>query len=238
VTRGRSPSVAGAGLALPAAGGGLTPRGAGAVMASRREPKDSLEFFPTPAWATRALCEWLVDQNPLPLLSEMSVWEPACGQGHMARPLAEYFATVHSSDVCRYGAGDVEDFLFPTDRRASWIVTNPPFRLGEQFAKTAIERADNGVALLVRTAFLESAARFESLFIRNPPCDILQFVERVPMFKGRVDPNGSTATAYCWLVWSTWSKEPNRSGTRFNWLRPCRKALERPGDYLTEEAAE
>lgn len=30
-----------------------------AVMQQRREAKDSLEDFPTPPWATRALCEWI-----------------------------------------------------------------------------------------------------------------------------------------------------------------------------------
>lgn len=28
-----------------------------AVMARRVEPADSLDFFPTPPWATRAFCE-------------------------------------------------------------------------------------------------------------------------------------------------------------------------------------
>lgn len=30
-----------------------------AVMQRRVEPLDSLDDFPTPPWATRALCEWL-----------------------------------------------------------------------------------------------------------------------------------------------------------------------------------
>lgn len=30
-----------------------------AVMQQRSEPRDSLDDFPTPPWATRALCEWL-----------------------------------------------------------------------------------------------------------------------------------------------------------------------------------
>jgi len=33
-----------------------------AVMAQRVEPHDSLDFFPTPPWATRALCEWIADR--------------------------------------------------------------------------------------------------------------------------------------------------------------------------------
>jgi hypothetical protein len=49
------------------------------------------------------------------------------------------------------------------------------------------------------------------------------------MFKGRLDPNGSTATAYCWLVWDKafWPCET----TVLDWIPPCRRELERPGDY-------
>lgn len=197
-----------------------------AVMSQRIEPHDSLDFFPTPLWATRSLCEWLLANGHA--LALLSCWEPACGQGHMARPLAEYFKSVHASDVHNYGFGSIEDFLFPAPHTADWIITNPPFRLGEQFATTAIDRARSGVALIVRTAFLESVGRYQSLFADTPPSDILQFTERVPMFKGRVDPAGATATAYCWLVWR---KGAAPHGTRFHWLPPSRKRLERSGDY-------
>lgn len=197
-----------------------------AVMSQRHEAHDSLDHFPTPPWATRALCEWLSRDDSL---DQRSAWEPACAEGHMSRPLAEYFASVYSSDVHDYGFGEQEDFLFRfRPRLIDWIITNPPFRLGEQFATAAVERASRGVALLVRTAFLESAARHESLFSRLPPSDILQFVERVPMFKGRLDRQGSTATAYCWLVWR---KKYSAGRTIFHWLAPCRKRLERDSDY-------
>lgn len=206
-----------------------------AVMAQRAEPHDSLDFFPTPPWATRALCEWL--EREAGPLDSLSCWEPAAGAGDMARPLREYFAGVFASDVYdRDGIDAVEDFLFPEPRWNGWdwIITNPPFRLGQQFAETAIRRARSGVAVLVRTAFLESAARFDGLFGPLPPSDILQFVERVPMFKGHLDANGSTATAYCWLVWR---QDAPLASTRFRWIAPCRKRLERPGDYPDEGAA-
>ena len=190
-----------------------------AVMAKRIEPSDSLDHFPTPPWATRAICEFIEPAGN-------NVWEPACAEGYMARPLHEYFYDVCASDIHDYGYGEVYDFLWPSDRRTDWIITNPPFRLAEQFAMTALERADIGVALLVRTAFLESAGRYERLFSKCPPSDVLQFVERVPMHKGRLDPNGTTATAYCWLVWRKY-----KPGTQFHWIAPCRKRLERPSDY-------
>ena len=105
----------------------------------------------------------------------------------MVLPLREYFCQVAASDIRDYGFPGtlVDDFLLPlpaTD--AEWIVTNPPFRLGEQFVTTAKARARLGVAVLVRTAFLESADRHAKLFNTTPPTDILQFVERVPMFHG------------------------------------------------------
>jgi hypothetical protein len=65
-------------------------------MAQRVEPPDSLDYFPTPPWATRALCEFLKLHHKL---HGQTCWEPACGGGHMARPLAEYFERVYSSDV-------------------------------------------------------------------------------------------------------------------------------------------
>ena len=193
-----------------------------AVMAQRVEPPDSLDFFPTPPWATRALCEWLRRQTSP---STSSCWEPACGDGAMVRPLAEYFVYVEATDCHDYGCGyEVRDFLFPSYFSCDWIITNPPFRLGCDFALTAIQRARVGVAMLVRTAFLESVGRYERLFRDHPPA-VLQFTERVPMFRGRLDAKGSTATAYCWLIW-----HGPRPGS-MHWIPPCRKALERPRDY-------
>lgn len=205
----------------------MTQNRSNAVMASRVEPHDSLEFFPTRAWATRALCEWLTDTGKP--LKTLNCWEPACGEGHMSKPLAEYFDIVHSSDVHPYGFGAVEDFLLYQKLvvRADWIITNPPFRLGEQFVRLMIERARLGCAVIVRTAFLESASRYENLFKASPPSDILQFTERVPMHKGRVEAKGSTATAYCWIVF----RKNAPAGTRFHWIAPCRTRLERASDY-------
>jgi hypothetical protein len=212
-----------------------------AVMSQRHEAHDSLDLFPTPPWATRALCEWLRQRG---IERESTVWECACGFGDMARPLAEYFAIVRSTDVQQHGAADgLVDFLLPWPNAPmfDWIVTNPPFRLGQAFATTALQRARVGVALLVRTAFLESAERYVELFSHLPPSDILQFVERVPMFKGRLDRKGSTATAYCWLVWRK-QFELRELGvattgtTEFHWIRPCRKRLERDSDYPSDAA--
>ncbi|OGT54438.1 MAG: methyltransferase [Gammaproteobacteria bacterium RIFCSPHIGHO2_12_FULL_63_22] len=202
-----------------------------AVMAQRAEPNDSLDHFPTPPWATRALCEHVIE------LRGRTVWEPACGEGKMAAPLKEYALTVVASDVHHYGYGYVHDFLWVPqcltwdgkniNSRPDWVITNPPFRLAEQFVKRGMEIANEGVAVLVRSVFIESIGRYENLFRHTPPAVMAQFVERVPMVKGRLDRNASTATSYCWLVWRRGSSLPSR----LQWIPPCRAKLERDGDY-------
>ncbi|RYE79981.1 MAG: methyltransferase [Hyphomicrobiales bacterium] len=156
----------------------------------------------------------------------------------MARALTEYFGRVYSSDAHAYGAGAVRDFLFPGDEPSfDWIITNPPFRLAEQFAHTMIDRAVEGCAILVRTSFLEGIGRYKGLFSQRKPSFILQFTERVPMHKGRVEEHGSTATSYCWIVWTCRPHRPDASGMPvMAWIPPCRRKLERPGDYTLEAA--
>lgn len=151
----------------------LLPSGARSVMASRREPPDSLDFFPTPPWATRALIE-----DVLPIVSDrMSsrpVWDPCCGEGHMAEVLREYFKVVHASDVFDYGRGyAVADFLDPAtdystdDRPIELIAMNPPFNAAVEFALRALTLAPV-VAILARTSWLEGEARFNRLFGPHP----------------------------------------------------------------------
>lgn len=213
-----------------------------AVMQRRVKAPDALEYFPTPPWATRALCEFLLAQGEP--LGAQSAWEPACGEGHMARPLAEYFDAVRATDVFRYSQDHgICDFLdpFASAQPIGWVVTNPPFLLAEQFITRARECAMRGVAMLVRTAFLESETR-ASLFAEHPPTWVLPFAERVVMLRGRliragaVDPfnpqddgrprKASTATSYCWIVWIA-----GQADTRLRWLGKCRQRLERAGDY-------
>ncbi len=197
-----------------------------AVMAQRFEPNDSADDFPTPPWATRALVEHIVGKNSV---SGKSCLEPACGRGYMARPLAEYFGQVDAADAYQYGFAPVRDFLtFPYEARShDWVITNPPFRLAEEFVQRALVVAKQGVAILARTVFLESVGRYQGIFKDNPPTVFAQFSERVPMVKGRVDAKASTATGYAWFVW-----KKGETGSQLAWVPPCRRSLERPLDYL------
>jgi hypothetical protein len=199
-----------------------------AVMAQRTEAKDSRDDFPTPPWATRALIEHVLLPR-CPDLRNDSCLEPACGAGHMDKVLREYFATTSASDKYDYGYGRVADFQTAPHSVAAfdWVITNPPFNLAEDFIGRARKVARRGVAILARTVFIESVGRFERLFDPNPPAIFAQFVERVPMVKGRLDKKASTATGYAWFVWLNEAV----SSTELVWIPPCRKVLERSSDY-------
>jgi hypothetical protein len=203
-----------------------------AVMAQRVESADSADDFPTPPWATRGLIEHILEDKTT--LTTMSCLEPACGAGHMAEVLKEYFQDVISSDAYQYGYGSLRDFLtYPYETNAyDWVITNPPFRLAEEFVLRALRVARRGVAILARTVFLESSRRYNAIFSTTPPSKFAQFVERVPMVKGRLDGKATTATGYAWLVWEKEFVGPSR----LMWVPPCRKTLERPGDYIAKRS--
>ncbi|MCZ8545056.1 hypothetical protein OOJ09_12755 [Mesorhizobium qingshengii] len=207
-----------------------------AVMARRVEPADSLDFFPTPPWGTRAFCAHVLPRfEACDLPSGMvpfTAADPCCGQGHMALVLREFFPLVTATDIFDYGFGGVTDFLHPDHAQAprDWFFLNPPFNLGLEFVLHALELATRGVAVLVRTAFLEGEGRHAKLFDRRPPNLIAQYSERMPMHRGRWVIDGKSATAYCWLVWHKQSPRP--SDPAFMWIPKSRQTLTRHDDWL------
>lgn len=199
-----------------------------AVMAQRSEAHDSLDDFPTPPWGGRALGEMLKGRG---IAFGESCHEPAANRGYLVKGLRDYFSVVTTSDVHDYGAGiATEDYLFPFIKRPKpdWTVTNPPFRLAAEFVLQALALSDVGAAMLCRTQFSESVGRYNTIFRDQRPAFVWQFVERLPMVKGQVDPKASTATAYSWYVWL---KQRRSVDCIYDWIPPCRKKLERQGDY-------
>jgi len=225
-----------------------TTKGFTAVMARRRDPPDVLDFFPTPLWATRALFRHVLPALGIEAIG--SVWEPACGEGHMAAVIGEFArGPIVASDIFNYGYGTApHDFLHDKPLSAAdWIITNPPFALACEFVLRALDLAGEGAAMLVRTQWIEGVGRYEKLFRDRPPALYAPFVERVPMVKGRWDPDASTATSYAWFVWGaagsardlrSCSTRSLRTSARLRsslprifWIPPgCRVGLTRPDD--------
>ena len=208
------------------------PNNSHAILSQRHAPRDDADFCPTPPWGTRAFLEIILGGRGA--LHRQSVWEPACGEGHMARVLQEFFRSVYASDKYEYGYGGIDDFLDPNAQfprfAFDWIITNPPFGGRElPFILRALQLAQN-VAMLVRVQVLEGVQRFLRLFYGRPPNIVATYSERLPIVTGRVDPNGNKPMMYAWLVW-TGMRLPPGAPYAGHIIPPCRRAFERPGDY-------
>lgn len=182
------------------------------------------DYYATPPWAARALCESLLDLE----CDLTTAWEPACGEGHLVRGLIHYFDRVVASDLYETGFGHNGIDFYDVHEPVDWIITNPPF--GDHFVPWslhALSLARKGVALLARSQITEGRERFREVWTPHPPTRILQFVERVPITKGAPKREATTATAYCWILWL----KPIQGPTIIDWIPPCRERLELAADY-------
>ena len=171
----------------------------------RRNPFESRQpddFYPTPPHATAALLERERFTGP--------VLEPACGDGAMATVLRKHGYAVETTDL-RYG----EDFLVRSGRTAN-VVTNPPYRLSQEFVIHAKRIATRKVAMLLPVDFLHGVARYDLFQDRGFPLKI------VHVFAARLCFGMDTAATvgHAWYVWDrNYHGEP-----RIGWIRPFKAA--------------
>lgn len=132
-----------------------------------------------------------------------SIWEPACGEGHLSKELEKHWFDVVSTDLIDrgYGEGGV-DFFKQTELRGDNIITNPPYKFAQQCVEHSIELGAEKVAMFLKLTFLEGKARHK-LFKKYPPKKIWVYSSR-----RQVAINGdpemfakSSAAAYAWFVW-------------------------------------
>ena len=162
-----------------------------------------LEFFPTPPWAARAGGELIKLLDPL----AEDAWDPCCGRGHMVHGLKDYFKAIHRTDIHDYGwegLDRIQDFTAPErgiSTKTDWVVANPPFSLAAKFVERGLQRARRGVAILQRSTWLSSAARYPVFFRKDDVWVVeAKFFERPAMVLGRWDPGARTATDYSWFL--------------------------------------
>lgn len=171
------------------------------------------EFYPTPPEAVRALLS--VEGF------DGSIWEPACGEGAIAKVLAATGHEVVSTDRYAYGFGETGvDFLAEQRPRARHIVTNPPYGhgLADAFmvkALTLSRETGGKVALLLNLVSLCHPRR-TALWRRMPPTRIYAIDGIVcwPEHRYGPAPEAFKRHRYCWAVWT-----PEHQGApRFWWL--------------------
>ena len=169
------------------------------------------DLYETPAAATEALLR----AGRLPHL----VWEPAAGHGAIVRVLQAHGHNVAAGDIIDYGfpLRFVGNFLTTTavPDGCTAILTNPPYRLAEQFVAHALALVPT-VVMLLRLAFLESERRIEILE-RSGLARVHVFRKRLPMMHraGWAGPRASSAIPFAWFCWDRGHRGPivvNRIG--------------------------
>ncbi len=155
------------------------------------------DLYETPAAAVNALLR--AERIP------NRVWEPACGPGAIVRALRQDGHCVVATDLIDYGSPHqhaVCDFLTATEppEGIECIVTNPPFKLANEFVSKAIELCPR-VFMLLRLAFLESERRSPILDCGDL-CRVHVFRNRLPMMHraGWEGPKSSSGMAFAWYT--------------------------------------
>ena len=133
-----------------------------------------------------------------------SIWEPACGEGHISKVLESAGYDVYSSDLIYRGYGDPEPFDFLTETIENFdgdIITNPPYINSTDFCERALDTIKLGhkVAMFLRFTFLGGQAR-RRFFDKYPPKTVYLFSRRVECAKnGKFE--GKRGVDYIWVVW-------------------------------------
>ena len=177
---------------------------------TKREDED---YYATEPKALELFLENLGD-----LRLNNNIWECACGEGHLSKVLIKNGFNVKSTDLIDRGFGEVQDFLKFEGNIDGDILTNPPFKLAEEFVKKAKEvlQGGNKLILFLKIQFLESESRFK--LFRNFP---LKYVyvhssRQLCSRKGDFENYKSTTLFYAWFVW-----EKGFSGeTIIRWINP------------------
>ena len=140
-------------------------------------------------WATRALLEHVVSHKDD--LLKMDCLEPACGAGHMAKVLREYFRHVRCADISRYGYGEVGIPSASLWNQVLRLGDNKScFKLTEEFVLRALQVAREGVAILARTVFIESVGRYRRLLQHNPAYKVRPVHRARSYGEGPAEPEG------------------------------------------------
>jgi hypothetical protein len=156
------------------------------------------DLYETPPEAVRALLR--VESLP------ESIWECACGPGAIVGILRAAGHQVYATDLNDYGCPDSEsriDFLLEQALRfpVGAIITNPPYKLADQFVAHALTLCPR-VIMLLRLAFLESRRRSD-LIDGGSLARVHVFQSRLPMMHrhGWQGPRASSSIAFAWFVW-------------------------------------
>lgn len=154
------------------------------------------DLYPTPGCAVRALLNHWVPRSTL-------IWECASGMGHITEALQKEGIKVCESDIVDYGReATIADFTAEdSPNLSSCIITNPPYKLLNQFLLAFERRNLDEGALLCSINGLTSGKR-AAILQRLPLTQILIFAKPIPMFR-----NGEWENGFFHHVWLVFDRQ-------------------------------
>ena len=136
-----------------------------------------------------------------------TIWECACGEGHLSKVLEKAGYSVISTDFVYRGFGYPLSVDFLSDKAEGCfsgdIITNPPYKFALEFVEQALKvvMPHSKVAMFLKLTFLEGQRR-KDFFKANPPKTIYVSSSRLICAKnGDFNKYDSSAVAYAWFVW-------------------------------------
>jgi len=138
---------------------------------------------------------------------EGSIWECACGGGHLSERLIKNGYDVISTDLVDRGYGETGvDFLLCDKALGDNIITNPPYKYVQDFCEKAYNLVAKGfkVAMFMKLLHLEGKAR-KKMWLEMPLKTLYVSSSRILCAKSgdfeEMIKGGGSATAYAWYVW-------------------------------------
>lgn len=186
--------------------------------------RQASDQYMTPEWVVESLL------SVVPIYGK--VWEPACGEGAIARVIAEKckgMVYVMATDIDSHLSPDEQswDFLDPKVQASYFlpeegpyiIITNPPYgkqgRLAEQFVRAAVEitQINRGrVAMLLPVDW--DAAKTRADLFEDFPGHVtkITLTERIRWTNLPQSKSGPSQN-HCWIIW-----DHSRRGRDVRWI--------------------
>jgi len=150
------------------------------------------DFYETPYSITRHLL------NKEPFDADMTVCEPACGDGAIVNVLKEKWK---DDKIINY---DIEKNFLNDTQQYDYIITNPPFSLAYEFIIQSKRLATKQFAFLLPLSYLHGKKRYDDIYMdRRYGLKKVYVFTRYPMLGDKLRQDGKYRTGmmvYAWYI--------------------------------------
>lgn len=169
------------------------------IGGNNHKDREANDYYATPPRAINDLLSKVELNN--------HIWEPACGGGHLSQRLSELGYQVYSTDIVDRGYSNFNqqlDFLTCTKSFNGDIVTNPPYKLANQFVLKALDLLPSGgkLCLFLKIQFLEGQQRLRNIYSLGELKNVFVYSKRITSAKnGDFEKYHASSFCHAWFVW-------------------------------------